>query len=901
MRAHRKPTIASVPDKPDGWMRDRLLVILHGAPLALPPPRAELSYIDVCHYLNQIRTAAVLGEAPRYKDLLDALRRVLVKCPDDHIPKVLDELRTTDLGLGADVQDALTLRFSQQVQTYRRKERVKGIVERISMAKGFPRSEQGLELKRICADIAAVDPLCTEREQEKIDEAFQLVKPLGLGKRFLDDMRSTWANARSAEAAAQREEARRLLLEGQYDGLLADLIAEIRHLAKEDKLTEAARRYARDDDEDEEGEDDEDDEDGGELRRDSDASPPAASALIDEMATSSVAIPTATLTRAVVGWIKYHNGRFFKLTAGPRFLLFGAEMLEITASDKADFYGWLYEQSGLSTKDKDGKAIVEGCLAHAQRYGTQLPWTTWTRASEDNDEPELRIHLHGRDESVLVATAGHIETKLNGDDDRLILIRCDKAERFDFIADKGELAEAPQKLKRLFLDCLACSPSERLFILCYTLAVLLRDWAEVHPALQIGGDSDAGKTVITKMMTTLIYGRKVLLVPTTAASYALASTMPLLVLDNKETKNLSDADKMFILVAVTRAEKAKRTIGTETGVTFEDPNACVVITAIEGEALPEIRNRCFFIKADRRFWQTARGKKTRRLREKKALGELSAARDELLSWLLHILADEIFPAVKAGGIDDNYNEIANCLRVGQGDRGIEYMALMKLWLDALAPYLNVDAEEVLQEWLLHQAETSLSDQMEGSVLSLALNAVLRDLGHKDVKEGPPSKADIRGVAAVSKGGTIVGFDCTMKDLVLAATDLVRGFPYGDAGTLQKRLSTEKKTLAAEGWSFAPTKRVNQGMLWEFRVGARKAPRGRETEEDLADRLDKFKDCTPPAQRIEEALRGAKQPLSAKELQAAAGARSQAILKALVAVGTVVRASGGFRLAKPLSV
>jgi hypothetical protein len=73
------------------------------------------------------------------------------------------------------------------------------------------------------------------------------------------------------------------------------------------------------------------------------------------------------------------GGRFFKLTAGPRFLLFGSEMLEITASDKSAFYGWLYEHSGLSTKEKDGKAIVEGCLAEAQRRGTALPWATWVR------------------------------------------------------------------------------------------------------------------------------------------------------------------------------------------------------------------------------------------------------------------------------------------------------------------------------------------------------------------------------------------------------------------------------------------------------------------------------------------------------------------------------------------
>jgi len=35
------------------WMWDRLSIILHGSPLALPPPRAELSYVDVRHYLNQ--------------------------------------------------------------------------------------------------------------------------------------------------------------------------------------------------------------------------------------------------------------------------------------------------------------------------------------------------------------------------------------------------------------------------------------------------------------------------------------------------------------------------------------------------------------------------------------------------------------------------------------------------------------------------------------------------------------------------------------------------------------------------------------------------------------------------------------------------------------------------------
>lgn len=888
----------TVADEHDDWMWDRLSIILHGAPLALPPPRAEPSYVDVRHYLNQIRTAAVLGEATRYKHLLDSFRQVLVRCPDDHIPEALDELRDTDFGLGADVQDALTLRFGQQVQTYRRAERVKGIVERISRANKIPRDQQGVEFKRICAAIAEVDPQCTEGERDKIDEAFGLVKPLGLGKRFLDDMRNTWNHVRAAEAAAHREEARRLLLEGQHDGRLVDLIAEIRHLAKEDRLVESKGRFANDDDDDD-SEQDEDDEDGGELQRDTINSVPAANTLVDEMATSSVTIPTATLARAVVGWIRHHGGRFFKLTAGPRFLLFGSEMLEITASDKSDFYGWLYEHSGLSTKDKDGKAIVEGCLAEAQRHGTELPWATWVRTSEDDDNPELRLHLHGKDESVLVVRPGRIETKLNGDDDRLILIRCDKAQEFRFIADREKLASAPEKLKRLFLDRLACSPSERLFVLCYTLAVLLRDWAEIHPALQIGGDSDAGKTFIAKMMTTLIYGRKVLLVPTTAASYALASTLPLLVLDNKETKTLSEADKMFVLVAVTRAEKAKRTQGTETGVTFEDPNACVVLTAIEGQSLTEVRNRTFSVQADKRYWQKKGVQTIRRLRDKKAIRELGGARDELLSWLLHMLAEEIFPAVQAGRIDDNYDEIANYLRVGQGDRGIEFLALMKLWLDALAPTQGVDAREVLQDWLLQQAESSMADQVEGSELSLGLRAVLNDIGFDGVN-GPQSKARLRGLAPQEDAGSVVGFEGTMKDLVLAVRDLVPGFPYTDASTLQKRLKTSEQTLAAEGWTFSVVgSRTRHGMRWEFKYAPRqKVPKGRETDADL----ERFNDAgrPSPVARVEEALAKAAQPLDRTALRAACTGLAATIVdqaaRALVGTGTVIETDLGYQLA-----
>jgi hypothetical protein len=459
---------------------------------------------------------------------------------------------------------------------------------------------------------------------------------------------------------------------------------------------------------------------------------------------------------------------------------------------------------------------------------------------------------------VLVVQPGHIESKLNGDDDRLILIRCDKAEQFRFIPDRAKLVDAPAKLKRLFLDRLACSPSERLFVLCYTLAVLMRDWAEIHPALQIGGDSDAGKTFIAKMMTTLIYGRKVLLVTTTAASYALASTLPLLVLDNKETKNLSEADKMFVIVAVTRAEKAKRTQGTETGVTFEDPNACVVLTAIEAQSLTEVRNRTLSVEADKRYWQKKRGNKIRRLRDKKAIRELAEVRDELLSWLLHMLAEEIFPAVQAGRIDDNYDEIANYLRVGQGDRGIEFMALMKLWLDALAPTLGVDAREVLQDWLLQQAESSLEDQMAGSQESLALRAVLRDLELRGI-DGPHSRAAARGVEAKKQGGTVVGFECTMQDLLLAAKDCVRGFPFEDADTLRRRLKTCQDVLAAEGWTFSTTgRRKNQGNMWRFNYGTPKAPKGRETAADL----EKFEcDAPSPVTRVEEALAKAAQPLT----------------------------------------
>ena len=755
---------------------------------------------DIISALDNGTPGKILDISAKLKDAIyavndsDVARRVSELCADvvaRHVPEFLRE------HIGEELARACTIPTARIP-----------LIARAAAIASLPVTEQEQEIKDLITSIVGcgldteedVDKNGNPTALKKIKDTFKQDCPLGIDDKKLVDL---LAHKRQCEANAGNERYERMC-HGDCEGdiTLEELIASLRQIsywanrgehsiAPSSSIDSVFTAEAR----------------------------VEINPILEMRARKVSSFPEETLATATLGWILRYGGKLYRAESGIAYLAFENRVMEI--SDNPKFTAWLSRQSGLTSVTLPSKVVVAALRSHAENFGARIKSPASSYAVNES------VYLHPQldnDDRIIQIGPNSIKLVDNGTDD-VVLTPCDEIDSFHLVEDPEKLVSAPMKLRRFFLNRLPCSPAERLLVLCYSAATSLRDHAKVHPALHATGSTNEGKSSIAMFMTGLLYGREDLEIPTPAACYTLAARLPLLVLDNKEAQNMSEADKTFLLAVATRAGRTKRTIGTNTGVIHEDPNCMVVLTAIDPQSLPEIRNRFFRVTASKEYWERRdENGKPKAHPQGKILRELSEVRDEVFSWLLHILATRILP-----GFRDKWwkmvDQIQQLVPAGGCVRGDEYMGLMALWLYALAPELGYNADEILRAWVVGQSDASEADQAQDSICVLAMDAILNDLR---VRNG--SKAAHRGIVPIEeehcegdRTPEIIGFEASLRKFVLAAQDLVKDFPYKKPLQLRNRFANESAAAEREGWKIETVqadngkpKHTEDGNLYRFK-------------------------------------------------------------------------------------
>src|SRR5690606_16719380 len=176
---------------------------------------------------------------------------------------------------------------------------------------------------------------------------------------------------------------------------------------------------------------------------------------------------------------------------------------------------------------------------------------------------------------------------------------------------------------------ISCSPAHRLLIAYWVACLYLLDFVGVWPHLRLQSSSASGKTWGTKAITTALTGVSQHEQTTLAAIRSLASSSPLLGIDNLENSNATPEFIDFLLCLATGAARTKRRSGTDSEVIRERPKCLILSNGIEpiGAHLEEFLNRTFVVELRPEFKRDA-------FPEGRTLSRIIEARDRIMSALM---------------------------------------------------------------------------------------------------------------------------------------------------------------------------------------------------------------------------------------------------------------------------
>lgn len=355
-----------------------------------------------------------------------------------------------------------------------------------------------------------------------------------------------------------------------------------------------------------------------------------------------------------------------------------------------------------------------------------------------------------------------------------------------------DCAEGLRLLRELFMDNLPMSEEDRYLFLCWTCGMFFRDYVKPKPIVRLLAKTATGKSTASKMASLLVYGQEMLNIAasTIAAYYEMSSTYPLVIVDNLETRNMSEILEDFLLIAATGGVKSKRLISADTGMVQYHANCLVLTNGIEPFNKHELIDRTMELQLDISKYGNAK------FHETKVFNGLIAARPKILSAILFLIHKYVLPRVRKGEVGRIMGEFGSHGK----ERFNEYFALMAIMLDALWGYMPVEgyksSRELTAQWL-HNQTRALHRQNEGTdeVLYFLETYVARY--NQVVLQGAQTHV------ITDKDGAIT-LKFSTRELLSDFRILARGLgvrcPWVNDRQLGTRLVDSARVLERAGWS-----------------------------------------------------------------------------------------------------
>ncbi len=412
------------------------------------------------------------------------------------------------------------------------------------------------------------------------------------------------------------------------------------------------------------------------------------------------------------------NGRFFYDRMNDVYLLYQHYTYEL--GNNRPFNALMKRSTGLLPTKEPGRSVWESLASEAYSSGKQIDIASWIHT--DSSKDVIYINLNSPNNVILKISREKIDEIPNGLNPEGVLLKSSKKILpLNYMPDIS-IREGLELMNELIFKNLTCDKAQRYLIVCWTISAFLLDFAPYMALMKFSGATSSGKTTAAKLLSILIYGKDYLGDPSTAAAYSVASQNPLLVIDNLESDDFTKSILKFLLLSATKGGKEKRTTGTESETTQEQPKSLVLITAIEPFAKAELINRTYDIEFSFKH-------KSDNFVEDETIRALLKARNQILSSILKFIQKDVLPNLDKR--KDYISVLKKEYKNHSKNRTDEYLVTLMLMLEKLLKYIPVYTEEDLlygielgekeiwKEWIEYQdAKAKDTETSSNSIVKL---------------------------------------------------------------------------------------------------------------------------------------------------------------------------------------
>lgn len=516
------------------------------------------------------------------------------------------------------------------------------------------------------------------------------------------------------------------------------------------------------------------------------AAPMSAMEMPYEATTRSTTEEVLVARSEAVWKVLADNGGFFKNEAGDLFYANERSGVMRVTKEPGAFMHFLASINPIyNNATSVGRFVLERIRTSATMAGAMSKTGSWsiyhkgTLYVHSTKDTLLRIREEGCD--VIRNAVNQEKILLN-----LPVLGMEVPQRTD-----KDCTEGLRLLRELMMENLPMSNEDRYLFICWLLGMFFRDYVKPKPIVRLLAKTATGKSTASKMASLLLYGQEMLNIAasTIAAYYEMSSTYPLVIVDNLETRNMSDILEDFLLIAATGGVKSKRLISADTGMVQYHANCLVLTNGIEPFNKHELIDRTMEIQLDIAKYGNAKFHETR------IFNGLIEARPKILSSILYIIHKYVLPRVRKG----EPGRIMGEFGAHGKERFNEYFALMAIILDALWGYMPLEgyksSRELTAQWL-HSQTKALHRQNEGTdeVLYFLETYVARY--NQVVIQGAQTHVD------TAKDGRIT-LKFTTRELLSDFRILARGLgikcPWLNDRQLGTRLVDSARVIERAGW------------------------------------------------------------------------------------------------------
>lgn len=384
-------------------------------------------------------------------------------------------------------------------------------------------------------------------------------------------------------------------------------------------------------------------------------------------------------------WFVANGARFYFSTTHDPILYFSGNTYLMDSPERGErrkYHAMMLEHTAMVTTSSRGRTFFDVLASLALKYGKRRDHFSWLHSVPINHT--VYFNLNNEDQEIVKISPDGVEVMKNGGNpDEVILVGNPKLKPITFIPD-ADLDRAEKLTQELIYKNLTCAPRDRYFVLAWLSCFLLIDFAGTRPMTRFEGSQGSGKTMASKLISTLLYGDPQQKMSTEAALYSDGTQNPLVLLDNIEVKNVTEGLISFLLTCITGIAKEKRSSGSDLGTVLERPNCLVNTTGIEplGGELTEILSRTFTVIFDANEAREV-------FLETEVLNQIRHHRDYILSALMKRTSIALAMMVD-GGQAQVMALLQDRLGTHSKKRCNDYLSLMYLMTFAGEPEERVD-------------------------------------------------------------------------------------------------------------------------------------------------------------------------------------------------------------------